>query len=200
LAERIISEADVHQLLAHERRPRNKMLLLLIYAAGLRVSEACGLAWRDVVGRDDGGQITVFGKGGKTRTILLPASVYDQLDEIPPLPWTNLSPPHTDARTRLHCQDAQLPQVPRAVQERMVRRASVQTLQEPQQLARGYDFGAGVRSRKSPLERTLAGILPSISRRRAIARVRMVRIRTAFVRNTSPPRHEAGNDIRPRVA
>jgi len=62
LAERIISEADVHQLLAHERHPRNKMLLLLIYAAGLRVSEACGLAWRDVVGREDGGQITVFGK------------------------------------------------------------------------------------------------------------------------------------------
>ena len=79
---RIISEADVLQLLAHERRPRNKMLLLLIYAAGLRVSEACGLAWRDVVGRDDGGQITVFGKGGKTRTILLPASVYDQLEAM----------------------------------------------------------------------------------------------------------------------
>jgi len=82
LAERIISEADVHQLLAHERRPRNKMLLLLIYAAGLRVSEACGLAWRDVVGRQDGGQITIFGKGGKTRTILLPASVYDQLEAM----------------------------------------------------------------------------------------------------------------------
>jgi len=106
----------------------------------------------------------------------------------------------TDARTRLHRQGAQLPQLPRAVQERMVRRASVQTLQEPQQLARGYDFGAGVRSRKSPLERTLAGILPSISRRCAIARVRMVRIRSAFVRNTSPPRHETGNDIRSRVA
>jgi len=82
LAERIISEADVHQLLAHEKHQRNKMLLLLIYAAGLRVSEACGLAWRDVVGRDDGGQITVFGKGGKTRTILLPASVYDQLEAM----------------------------------------------------------------------------------------------------------------------
>ncbi len=39
-------------------------------------------------------------------------------------------------------------------------------------------------------------------RRRAIARVRMVRIRAASVRNSSPPppKHEAGNDTRPHVA
>ncbi len=76
LAERIMSEWDVQQLLGLERNPRNAALLRLIYAAGLRISEACGLRWRDFVARDDAGQITVFGKGGKTRVVLLPAPIW----------------------------------------------------------------------------------------------------------------------------
>jgi integrase/recombinase XerD len=43
-----------------------------MYAAGLRVSEVCGLKWRDVQEREEGaGQINVYGKGGKTRVVLL---------------------------------------------------------------------------------------------------------------------------------
>ena len=38
--------------------------------------EAAGLRWRDVQPRDDTGQVTVFGKGGRTRAVLLPASVW----------------------------------------------------------------------------------------------------------------------------
>ena len=41
----------------------------------MRVSECCGLSWRDVQERTaGGGQVTVLGKGGKTNTILLPHS------------------------------------------------------------------------------------------------------------------------------
>ena len=79
LAERIMPEADVHRLLATEPDPRNAALLHLMYGAGLRITEACGLRWRDLQARDNAGQVTAFGKGGKTRAILLPASVWCRL-------------------------------------------------------------------------------------------------------------------------
>jgi integrase/recombinase XerD len=79
LAERILDEAEVHTLLAREPGHRNRVLLRLLYRAGLRVSEIAGLCWRDTHARDDGGQVTVFGKGGKTRTVLLPADVWRDL-------------------------------------------------------------------------------------------------------------------------
>ena len=43
LAERIPSEEDVLSLLAHEPNRRNHALIRLLYAAGLRLSEACAL-------------------------------------------------------------------------------------------------------------------------------------------------------------
>ena len=79
LAERIVTEADVHRLLALEPEPRNRVLLKLLYAAGLRISEVVGLTWRDCVVRDGAGQINVYGKGGKTRVVLLPASTWRAL-------------------------------------------------------------------------------------------------------------------------
>jgi site-specific recombinase XerD len=82
LAERIITESDVQHLLRLERHPRNAALLRLIYGAGLRISEACALLWRDLVARDDAGQCTIFGKGGKTRVILLPAALWNYVVAI----------------------------------------------------------------------------------------------------------------------
>lgn len=79
LAERILDEGEVHRMLVLEQNPRNHILLVLLYAAGLRVSEVCGLKWRDLQARTEGGQVNVFGKGSKTRTILLPASVWLKL-------------------------------------------------------------------------------------------------------------------------
>lgn len=74
-AERILSEEEILDLLQAPMSDRNRALLYLLYAAGLRVSEAVSLKWRDVKPRDNGTfQITVFGKGGKTRVVLVPAA------------------------------------------------------------------------------------------------------------------------------
>ena len=82
LAERILPEATVQRLLALEVDPRNRVLLRLAYAGGLRVSELVGLAWRDLQPREDAGQVTVFGKGGKTRTVLLSAATWTELTAL----------------------------------------------------------------------------------------------------------------------
>jgi len=82
LAERILPEAAVHRMLSLETDARNRAILTLLYASGVRVSELCGLCWRDLQEAGDGGQITVFGKGGKTRAIRLPAAVWQHLARL----------------------------------------------------------------------------------------------------------------------
>ena len=84
LAERIVGEEDVLVMLRMEQDPRNKALLSLLYRAGLRISEAGAVCWRDLSPRQEGGQATVFGKGGKTRVVLLPAGMWKLLQEIRP--------------------------------------------------------------------------------------------------------------------
>src|SRR5947209_9143629 len=79
LAERILAEADVQRMISLEPDSRNRVLPLLLYTAGLRVSEVCGLRWRNLRARGDAGQLTVCGKGGKTRAVLLPAAMWKDL-------------------------------------------------------------------------------------------------------------------------
>lgn len=79
LAERFLDEGEVHRMMALEPVPRNRAILLTLYAGGFRVSELCGLRWRDLQNRNHAGQVTVFGKGSKTRTVLMPDSVWHAL-------------------------------------------------------------------------------------------------------------------------
>jgi site-specific recombinase XerC len=52
------------------------VLLEVLYAAGLRVSELAGLTWSDVLTRDKGQvQLSIIGKGGVVRRVLLPEAV-----------------------------------------------------------------------------------------------------------------------------
>jgi site-specific recombinase XerD len=69
----------VRRIIALETEPRDRVLLLLLYTAGLRVSEACNLRWRNLRARGDAGQLTVCGKGGKTRAVLLPGEMWKDL-------------------------------------------------------------------------------------------------------------------------
>jgi integrase/recombinase XerD len=82
LAQRILEESEVAKLIEAAREGRDRVLLKLLYVAGVRVSEVCGLQWCDAVPRTEGGQITVFGKGGRTRTVLLKPKVWEQVLSI----------------------------------------------------------------------------------------------------------------------
>jgi site-specific recombinase XerD len=82
LSERIIPQEDVRRLIAMEPEGRKPVLLSVLYAAGLRASEACGLRWRNLEARGDAGQILIHGKGGRTRVVLLPPGVWSQLTRM----------------------------------------------------------------------------------------------------------------------
>ncbi len=82
LAQRILAESEVARLIDGAPEGRDRVLLKLLYVSGVRVSELCGLKWCDTLSRQQGGQISVFGKGGKTRTVLLKLKVWQQLLSI----------------------------------------------------------------------------------------------------------------------
>ena len=82
LAERILSESDAQRMVLLEPNLRNRALLTILYGGGLRISEVCGLRWRDMSDRDAAGQATVFGKGGKTRIVLLSANTWRLLGSL----------------------------------------------------------------------------------------------------------------------
>lgn len=79
LAERIMSEQHVAKMFALEENPRNHAILVLLYRAGLRVSELCSLTWRNLQERNESGQITVYGKGKKTRHVLLDTATWQEV-------------------------------------------------------------------------------------------------------------------------
>lgn len=82
LGQRILEESAVAKLIEAAAEGRNRILLKVLYASGVRVSEICGLKWCDVLARQEGGQITVFGKGGRTRTVLLKPKLWEQLQTL----------------------------------------------------------------------------------------------------------------------
>ncbi|AFZ33608.1 integrase family protein (plasmid) [Gloeocapsa sp. PCC 7428] len=82
LTERILTELEVQAMIALETKERNRAMLRLLYGGGLRVSELCALKWRDLTRRGDTGQATVFGKGSKTRVVLLPATIWQELTAL----------------------------------------------------------------------------------------------------------------------
>ena len=83
LYERILEQSEVKQLMGATKRERDLLLLQLIYATGLRASEVCSLNWSDLKPRRRGGQATVMGKGGKTRTVLIFQGLWQQLQQLP---------------------------------------------------------------------------------------------------------------------
>ena len=73
LAKRIVTETEVALLIRAAPSKRDRVMVEVAYAGGLRVSELVSLAWADVLPRDGGRvQLSITGKGGKVRNVLLP--------------------------------------------------------------------------------------------------------------------------------
>ena len=83
LNERLLVEEEVKRLMTAAAEGRDRCLLKLMYSLGLRVSEAVGLNWSDVKPTEDGVIVTVFGKGAKTRSLLLAPSVWAEVQQLP---------------------------------------------------------------------------------------------------------------------
>jgi integrase/recombinase XerD len=79
LARRILDESEVAKLIDRAADGRDQAMLRLLYTSGVRVSELAQLKWCDLMPRSEGGQVTVFGKGGKTRSILLKPKTWNLL-------------------------------------------------------------------------------------------------------------------------
>ncbi|HVC32166.1 MAG TPA: tyrosine-type recombinase/integrase [Chloroflexota bacterium] len=79
LAARVLSEAEVHQIIATEPTQRNRVLVRLLYGAGLRVSEVCRLTWCDLRARGGGGELTVDSGSAKTRVVSLTPATWHEL-------------------------------------------------------------------------------------------------------------------------
>jgi len=83
LAERILPHEDVARIIEREDNPRNHALLRFLYETGCRVSELCNVKWRDIQPRDAGqAQVTVFGKGDKTRHVLISKRLHKELTRL----------------------------------------------------------------------------------------------------------------------
>ena len=80
LGERILSESQVLTMIALTANLRDRVLIRFLYATGCRVSELCQLKWRSLRAAGNGcGQVTLFGKGRKTRTVIFSAETWGLL-------------------------------------------------------------------------------------------------------------------------
>lgn len=78
--QRILSEEEVLRLIDAPSRQRDKLLLRLVYAAGLRISEVCKLTWGDLL--SNGVLHVRQAKGQKDRFVTLSDSMIERLSKF----------------------------------------------------------------------------------------------------------------------
>ncbi len=83
LNERILMAEEVKQLINAARNDRDRLILSLLYILGLRISELVGLNWSDFQPKEENVTVTIFGKGHKTRTLLITHQLWKQLLLLP---------------------------------------------------------------------------------------------------------------------
>ena len=99
LNERILQASEVKELINSAKNERDRLILILLYILGLRISELVGLNWSDfqrgssrrrraqeqvpLQPTDDSVTVTIFGKGHKTRTLLITRTLWSELKQLP---------------------------------------------------------------------------------------------------------------------
>lgn len=83
LNERLLVEAEVRELIEAASIGRDRTLLKLLYILGLRVSELVGLNGSDFRETDSGAVVTIFGKGSKTRSLLIDKPLWAEVQALP---------------------------------------------------------------------------------------------------------------------
>ncbi len=83
LNERILQEEEVKKLIEAADTKRDRAILILLYILGLRISELVGLNWSDFQPTEEEIAVTIFGKGHKTRTLLITPQLWSQLQQLP---------------------------------------------------------------------------------------------------------------------
>lgn len=76
-----LSVDEAIALVKSVKDPTVRALVMLLYGGGLRVSEACGLKWRDLI--ESSRSIRVKGKGGKERIVSIPVSSWSAIMQLP---------------------------------------------------------------------------------------------------------------------
>lgn len=86
-AQRLLTESEVHRIIEAGASLRDKTFLRFLYATGCRIHEATTVTWQDLH-QDSSGRwlLTVFGKGGKTRVVVLPPLLVGYLQLLAPQP------------------------------------------------------------------------------------------------------------------
>lgn len=83
LNERILLDTEVKELINSASNERDRFILILLYILGLRISELVGLNWSDFQPTDEAIAVTIFGKGHKTRTLLITKALWSELKQLP---------------------------------------------------------------------------------------------------------------------
>jgi integrase/recombinase XerD len=79
LANRILDESTIIKIIYSTKNLRNHLFLKTSYLLGARVSEMINLTWDDFSNSGENVGVTLFGKGGKTRVVLISTPVYNEL-------------------------------------------------------------------------------------------------------------------------
>ncbi|AFZ15569.1 integrase family protein (plasmid) [Crinalium epipsammum PCC 9333] len=83
IAERILTEAEWLQIITNEPNRKHQLMLQMLYETRARVREFCALKWKDFRDKGDGtATVTLFGKGGKTRTVTITPELWTALQAI----------------------------------------------------------------------------------------------------------------------
>lgn len=92
LSQKLLNQDAIEKLIKTTKTHRDLLMLSLIYACGLRVTEVCRLTWHDLQPRENGGQALIYGKGDRSRVVLIPVGLWAKL-----MAFEKHRSPHTDA-------------------------------------------------------------------------------------------------------